>query len=302
MATGSMSSRAAVSFSVWLSRPASRCGGPISAAITAPFFLGNKSGDPDAKEAASRRHGNNGSAAIDGDRIFVPVGGTKGATLVAFDKKTGKQLWGAGNDNTAYASVMVATLPGVRQAIHFTADALMGVEVVSGKILWRQPLKTGAKRHACTPVISGDTVTVASTNIGTIKFHITKSGTEFQATPDWTNLSLKTVIGTPTIIGKELYTLGAGDRTDLVCVDLEKGAQIWTHPGFGDYASLTGVNDKILALTSKGELFLIKASPAKYEELGRLQACAKTWASPAYVDGKLFVKDEAHLTALVLAE
>ena len=143
-------------------------------------LLGNSSNDPEAKETASRRHGNNGSAAIDGNNIFVPVGSPKGATLVCFDKMTGKELWRAGNDNTAYASVMVATLAGTRQAVHFTADALMGVEEATGKILWRVPLKTGAKRHVCTPVISGDTVTVASTNIGTHKFHIIKTGSRVQ--------------------------------------------------------------------------------------------------------------------------
>ena len=154
-------------------------------------FLGNKSGDPAAKETASRRHGNNGSAAIDGDRIFVPVGSPKGATLVAFDKKTGKELWRAGNDNTAYSSVMVGTLAGVRQAVHFTADALMGVDAASGKILWRVPLKTGAKRHACTPVIGGDTVTVASTSIGTLKFHIVKDGSGLKAEQAWANTALQ---------------------------------------------------------------------------------------------------------------
>jgi hypothetical protein len=47
-------------------------------------------------------------------------------------------------------------------------------------------------------------------------------------------------------------------------------------------------------------MLLVKADPAKYVELGRVQLCAKTWASPAYADGKIFVKDEAHLTALAL--
>jgi outer membrane protein assembly factor BamB len=265
-------------------------------------FLGNKGGDAEAKETASRRHGNNGSAAIDGDRIFVPVGSPKGATLVAFDKKSGKELWRGGEDNTAYASVMVATLAGTRQAIHFTADALMGLDVSTGKILWRVPLKTGAKRHVCTPVISGDTVTVASTSIGTLKFRIAKQGADFKAEPVWADLPIKTVIGTPVLLGSHLYTLGPGSRTDLVCVDFESGRQLWSQSGFGDYASLTVVNDKLLALNSTGELFLIKANPAKYEELGRAQICAKTWASPAYVDGRIFVKDDSHLIALALAD
>ena len=265
-------------------------------------FLGNKTNDPAAKETASRRHGNNGSAVVDGDRVFVPVGSPKRGTLIAFDKKTGKELWHAGEDNTAYSSVMVATLAGVRQAVHLTADALMGVDAADGSILWRIPLKTGAKRHVCTPVISGDTVTVASTSIGTLKFRIVKDGAGFKAVPVWAALPIKTVIGSPVLFGDHLYTLGAGARADLVCLDFATAAQTWSQSGFGDYASLTVVNDKILALNSTGELILLKANPAKYEELGRAQICGKTWASPAYADGRIYVKDDAHLTALALTD
>jgi outer membrane protein assembly factor BamB len=264
-------------------------------------WFGNKSGDAAAKETASRRHGNNGSAVVDGDRIFVPVGSTEKGTLVAFDKKTGKQLWAAGTDNTAYSSVMVGTLAGVRQAVHFTADALMGVDVATGKILWREPLKTGAKRHACTPVISGDTVTVASSSIGTIKFRIVKNGSELKAEQAWAALPIKTVLGTPVIVDGKLYTLGAGQRTELMALDFETGNELWKQPGFSDYAALTAVNDKLLALNSTGELFLVKLGSPKYEELGRAQICAKTWASPAYADGKIYVKDENSVAALALA-
>jgi outer membrane protein assembly factor BamB len=264
-------------------------------------WFGNKGNDPAAKETASRRHGNNGSAVVDGDRIFVPVGSTDGATLVCFDKKTGKEIWKAGNDNTAYSSVMVGTLAGVRQVVHFTADALMGVDAAGGKILWRVPLKTGAKRHACTPVISGDSVTVASTSIGTIRFGISQAGGVFKAEPIWTALPVKTVIGTPTLVGKYLYTLGDGNRANLVCLDFEKGEQLWAEPGFGDYTSITAVNDKLLALTSAGELRLLKADPAKYTQLGSAQLCGKTWSSPAYADGNIYVKDDTQIIALALA-
>jgi outer membrane protein assembly factor BamB len=264
-------------------------------------FIGNKSGDPAAKETASRRHGNDGSAAIDGDRIFVPVGSVNGATLVCYDKKTGKELWKAGTDNTAYSSVQVATLAGVRQAVHFTADALMGVDAMSGKILWRIPLKTGAKRHACTPVIGPDSVVVASTSIGTQKFHISRKGNDVAAEQAWANMQCKTILGTPTLLGNFLFTLGPSDHTDLKCLDFNTGNERWSQSGFGDYASLTTVNDKILILNSNGELTLIKADPTKYVELARVQLCAKTWASPAYADGKIYVKDEAHVTAVALA-
>ena len=92
-------------------------------------FLGSK-----AQEGTASRRGNNGCGVIDGERIFLPVGGPQGATVVCFDKKTGKEFWRAGNDEAAYSSLLVANLAGVRQVVAFTAEALMGVRIDDGKI------------------------------------------------------------------------------------------------------------------------------------------------------------------------
>jgi outer membrane protein assembly factor BamB len=263
-------------------------------------WFGNKSPDPGSKETAARRHGNNGSAAIDGDRILVPVGSPTKGTLIAFDKKTGKELWAAGADNTAYSSVMVGTLAGVRQAVHLTGDALMGVDIATGKVLWREPLKTGAKRHVATPIIDGDTVTVTSTSIGLIRFRVVKQAGEFQLKRDWENMEMKVVIGSPTQVGKYLYSPGPGSKCDLVCVDAATGQTKWKEAGLGDYASVTAVNDSLLVLDSTGELRMVRASSEKYEELGRAHFIGKTWASPAYSDGKLYLRDASKLVAVSL--
>ena len=263
-------------------------------------WFGNKSPDPGSKETAARRHGNNGSAAIDGDRILVPVGSPTKGTLIAFDKKTGKELWAAGSDNTAYSSVMVGTLAGVRQAVHLTGDALMGVDVATGKVLWREPLKTGAKRHVATPIIDGDTITVTSTSIGLIRFHVVKEAGEFQLKRDWENMEMKVVISSPTQVGKYLYSPGPGNKCDLVCVDSVTGQTKWKEAGLGDYASVTAINDSLLVLDSTGELRLVRASSEKYEELGRAHFMGKTWASPAYSDGKLYLRDATKLVAVSL--
>lgn len=265
-------------------------------------WLGNKSNNPEAKETASRRHGNNGSAAVDGDRIFVPVGSTTKGTLIAFDKKTGRELWAVGTDNTAYSSVMVGTLAGVRQVVHFTADALMGVEAATGKLLWREPLKTGAKRHAATPVLDGDTVTVTSTNIGLIRFKITAEGGAFKAERLWENSRMKVVISSPIQVAGNLYSPGPGNRCELVCVDAATGEERWKEAGLGDYASISAVNDGLLVLDSTGELRLVHATPAGYKERGRAQFVGKTWASPAYSNGVLFAKDGTKLIAVKLTE
>ncbi|MEW6305200.1 MAG: PQQ-binding-like beta-propeller repeat protein [Verrucomicrobiota bacterium] len=262
-------------------------------------FFGAEGNQPEAKETAARRHGNNGCSVIDGDRLVVAVGSPENGTLVCFDKATGKKLWSSGTDNAAYSSLVVGDIAGFRQVIHLNADALTGTDIKTGKQLWRVPLKTGAKRHIFTPLIVGDTVTVASHSIGTIKFKITKAGDVCKATEVWKN-AVKTNIATPVLVNGYLYNLGPGANTAFTCMDFETGETKWTQPGFGDYASIMAFGDKLLVLNATGEMFLIKANPQKYEELGRLQVAGKTWSHPAYSDGKLYVRDGKQVFGLEL--
>jgi outer membrane protein assembly factor BamB len=262
-------------------------------------FLGNK-----VAEGTARRRGNNGSGVIDGDRLILPVGGSGGASLVCFDKLTGKVLWSSGNDEAAYSSPMVATLAGVRQAVAFTADALLGADLATGKILWRGPLKTAAKRHAATPVIRGDTVTVNSHTFGTICFQITRDGDALKATELWVNRPMKVNISSFVLVGDHLYSAGA--NMDYVCLDAQTGKLNWSKRGLGrgrkDYASTIAVGKRLLVLNEAGTLLLLEAKADQYTELGRVQVCGDTWSFPAYSGGRLFVRDQRSLQCLDLRE
>jgi outer membrane protein assembly factor BamB len=261
-------------------------------------FLGSK-----ANEGTASRRGNNGSGVIDGKRLFLPVGSTSGASLVCFDKLNGEVLWKTGDDEAAYSSLMMATLAGVRQVVAFTADALLGADAETGKILWRVLLKTNAKRHAASPVIIGDRVLVNSHTIGLLCFHITKEAGGLKAAQTWANPDLKINLATPVVVGDYLYCQGA--ERDYVCVDARSGAVKWKQPGFGagrrDYASTIVAGNKLLVLAEDGQLLLLAASPEKYTELGRLQVCGSTWSFPALVGGKLFVRDGRNLFCIDLA-
>ena len=261
-------------------------------------FLGSK-----AKEGTASRRGNNGSGVIDGDRYIVPVGNTEGASLVCFDKRTGKVLWKSGADEAGYSSFITATLAGTRQVVAFTADALLGAAVDSGRILWRVPLKTNAKRHAATPVVIGDTVAVNSHTLGILCFKIAKQGDAFTAGRAWENAEQKINLATPVLVGGHLYSQGAA--RDYVCVDAKTGATKWKQTGFGlgkkDYASTIALGDRLLVLTEDGQLLLLAANPEKYTELARLQVCGNTWSYPAFADGKLYVRDARQLLCVDLS-
>jgi outer membrane protein assembly factor BamB len=261
-------------------------------------FVGSKAG-----EGTASRRGNNGSGVIAGQKIILPVGSTNGASLVCFDKTDGKILWKSGNDEAAYSSFVIATLAGAPQVVAFTADALLGAALDGGKILWRVPLTTNAKRHAATPVIDGENVIVNSHSIGLLAFRIAKDSGGLKPMPAWANKELKINLATPVLVDGYLYCQGA--NKDYICAEAATGKLKWTQPGFGngrrDYSSTIVVGKKLLALTEDGTLLLLQANPEKYTEVARLQVCGNTWCFPAYANGKLYVRDTRQLVCIDLA-
>jgi len=248
-------------------------------------FVGSK-----VLEGTARRRGNNGSGVVDGDRIYVPVGCTNGATIVCYDKRTGAMFWKSQDDEAAFSSLMVATLAGVKHVVMLTPDALIGVDAANGKLLWRLPLETYAKRHVATPVIFGDCVMANSHTFGLLCLKITKDGDGVKAVQNWVNKDLRINIATPVVVGNYVY--GHGPKKDFVCADARTGKQQWAQGGFGEnYSSIVVLGKNLLALTDLGELILVAADPAKYSELGRTHVCGKTWSHPAYADGKLYVRE-----------
>ena len=257
-------------------------------------FLGRK-----ANEGTASRRGNNGSGIADGNAVIVPVGSTNGATLVCFDKLTGKVLWKSGHDEAAYSSLQIATFDGVKQVVAFAADSLMGFARENGKLLWRVPLETNAKRHAATPVIFGDNVIVNSHTIGLICFKISKKDNQFTAAKLWVNKELTINLSTPVLVGGFLYS--QGPQKDFVCVDAKTGELKWLQPGFGkENSSIIVIEKKLLVLTDSGELVLISATAEKYSELSRVQVCGKNWNFPAFANGKLYVRDARELACFDL--
>jgi outer membrane protein assembly factor BamB len=262
-------------------------------------FLGSK-----ANEGTAARRGNNGSPLVDWDAVIVPVGSTNGATLVCFDKLKGTVLWKAGNDEAAYSSPIVATLAGVKQIVSFTADALMGVDRGSGQILWRVPFQTGAKRHAATPRIVGDTVIINSQTIGLVAVKVSRENGAIAATVAWANKKLKTNLSTSVCVGDFLYN--EGPSANYISVDAHTGDVKWQQSGFGTHgtenSSTIAVGNNLLVLTDQGELVLIATTPDQYKELARVQICGKNWNFPAFANGRLYVRDAHQLACFDLLE
>ena len=93
---------------------------------------------------------------LDGDRVVLATGGD--AIAVAFDQATGKEVWRSpnpGKDVMSHASLMPATIGGVKQYLYLTMNKVVGIAAADGQLLWSIPF--AAKMAACpSPLSIGD--------------------------------------------------------------------------------------------------------------------------------------------------
>ncbi|MSU64045.1 MAG: hypothetical protein EXS31_16905 [Pedosphaera sp.] len=190
----------------------------------------------------------------------------------------------------------------MKQVLHLNAESLVGVERATGKLLWRVPLKTNAKRHVAMPLpLDGNRVVVCSHTFGMLCLKIARSGAEWKATEDWLNKDLKVNLATSVAVGNHLYSHGA--KKDFVCVDARTGVLMWSGEGFGkEFSSTLAIGDRLLVLTDSGELALVSGDPSGFKERSRVQVCCNTWSFPDFSNGQLFVRDRRELSCIQLLE
>lgn len=253
-------------------------------------FLGEDSKVPGAAE-----HGYTASPVIIGERLIACVGGTNGAGVVAFEKRTGKVLWKSQDDLAAYAAPMIATLAGVTQAVCFTVSGLIGLAPDDGQLLWRVPLQTKYGRNCATPIIVNDWVVAGSYQAGLIGVRVSITATGLKADQVWVNKALAINFSSPVAVNRHLY--GLGPAKNIFCAEIETGRVLWSKEGYivssADvaHAAFLVLGKNFLACTDSGELVLLAADSAQCRELGRVQLCGKNWCYPAYADGRLYGRD-----------
>ncbi len=109
---------------------------------------------------------------IEGDALIVNVGAPGGPCVAAFDKRTGKMLWGAGDLwGASYASPVPAVLHGKRRLLVFAGGesqpptgGLLSIDPVTGAIDFQFPWRSRSYEsvNASCPVAIGNQVFVSA--------------------------------------------------------------------------------------------------------------------------------------------
>jgi hypothetical protein len=246
------------------------------------------------------------SPLVDGDRVVVTPGGSKGA-IAALDKKTGDVVWRSKGftDGAQYGSLMVGNAGGVKQYVQMTGSSVAGVAADDGRLLWRFE-RSGPIAAVPSVILKDDFVFATSGySAGCHLIKVTRVGDKFDAEKVYANGDMTNHHGGVVLVGDHLY--GYSDKGGWVCMEFATGKVAWSENRKLDKGSLTCVNGMLyLYGQSKGKCVLIEASSAGWKEHGSFSIPKQSkirsqrggiWTHPVVANGRLFLRDQDLLFA-----
>lgn len=242
------------------------------------------------------------SPLVDGDKVVVAPGGRESG-MVAFDKKSGEVVWKSSLNagKAEYATILAVEHGGKRQYVRLFEKFIVGVSADKGEELWRSDWP-GATAVIPTPIFSdGELYVTSGYGVGC---KLVKLGA--RAPEDvWQNKEMKNHHGGVVRVGDHVY--GFSDGPGLMCQDWKTGKMVWNEKGRGLVKGSVHVADGMLYCLNEdeGNVTLVDVSPTGYKERGRFQLepqsdqrspRGKIWTHPVVIGGKLYLRDQEHIS------
>ena len=258
---------------------------------------------------------------VDGERLISVVGGEPDALVVAFDKRTGAEIWRAVDvvGEMGYGQPVIYEAGGTRQLIVWHAAALLSLNPETGAVHWEEEWEAGMGMSVATPVKSDDYLLVTQFYYGSMMMRLSQDrptatllwkGSGRSEMPDQT-VGLHSLITTPLIIGNHVY--GIGSYGELRGLDARTGERVWMSPditaqGRWGAAFMVRHEDRYFVNNEQGFLILARFTPEGYVELDRTRLIEPTssatggrgnradrpvnWTHPAYANGHIVHRND----------
>ena len=225
------------------------------------------------------------------DRVLVAPGG-RGASIVALNKADGAVIWKSLGDEPGYSSAVLHEAGGIRQAIYFTAERALGIDVQSGKLLWSYDQVANRTANIATPILRGNFVFLSSAySTGAALLELTGGPKGVAARQVYFTRDMRNHHATSLLIGDYLY--GFSDSI-LLAMKFDTGQVAWRDRSVGK-GSMVFADDRMYLYSEQGVVGLAEANPAGYREHGRFQirtGSSPTWSHPIVSNGRLFIRDQ----------
>lgn len=262
------------------------------------------------------------------ERLIVMVGGSpddtpelfsgktepNGSALVAFDPRTGEELWRGGNHLASYSSPVVADIAGARRGIAFLRDGLMVFDPTDGseQLFLPHRAKKLYSVNAATPVVNGDpgerplVLITESYEKGALQVRLqpAEAGLDHDVVwqdPPRRGQSLASHWSTPVLHDGVLYGCHGEKEgnAELRAIDWDTGEVLWSEKGLGR-TTMLWVDGHLLVVGERGILALVEATPEAYRLKAKtdLKLTFPAWNPPVLANGVLYVRGARELAAL----
>ena len=268
------------------------------------------------------------SPLIEGDLLFLQIGGKPDACVIALDKYTGKERWRAINDDASYVAPIMIDQANQRVLVVYTADELFGLNPETGEVYWSFAMP-GSKWPIgiSTPILTSYQgkryLFTTNAHVGSALLLLDENRTTISEV--WRKNDIRTsdnihsLIPTPFI--RDGYIYGTHQKGELRCLELLTGNLIWESTEAVEpdrFATLHIVaqgddGQTVWIFNEHGELIIAELSPEGYKQQHRGKLVERTaagmpsriggvtWAHPAFAYKHVLVRNDEQLVCADLS-
>ena len=235
------------------------------------------------------------SPLIVGDLVIVAISGT----LAAYDLASGIPRWVGPVEGGSYSSPHLIVIDGVPQIFLMSGFGATSLAPADGKVLWHYVWK-GFAIVQPTEIAPGSFLVSTGDTAGVRRIQVSQAKDVWSVSELWASNRLKPYFNDHVVHRGHAFGFGSGT---LACIDLRDGERKWKGGRYGaGQLLLLADQDLLLVLSEQGELALVAANPAEFNELARLPALeGKTWNHPVLVGDVLLVRNDREMAAFRLA-
>lgn len=230
-------------------------------------------------------------------RALAAVGVSEGASIVALRKSDGSLIWQSQTDTPGYSSAVMMPVGGIRQAVFFTGDRALGIDVADGRLLWSYDRVANRVANIATPIVRNNRVFLSSDyDTGAALLELTPSDGGIAAREIYFTRNMRNHYSTGVLVGDYLYGFSSAI---LTAMRFDTGEIAWRDRSVGK-GSLAFADDRLYLYGENGTVGLAEANPRQYVEHGRFSINAgslPTWTQPVIANGIFYLRDQDNLYA-----